>query len=259
MALVRQLREDGILFVGTCRANRLQGADKKPKPLNMLKADERGSKSICTPADIKVTRWLDNSLGHVVSSYAERQPEGTTKGYNRKERKVMDVTRPYSVELYNQHMGGVDLVDSFIARYRNYVRNKRGYLRIFFHLLNAAVVNAWILWRWDEAVKLSIQWTNLSSEVALLRRSYFAVKQHRARSDEDGHTTIRRQPPIKKRVFNHVPLEKRLDGGYHFPKKSEQKNASRCRTLACRSKTRHLCGRCNGPLCPVCFQSFHST
>ncbi|KAL3225718.1 hypothetical protein MRX96_025643 [Rhipicephalus microplus] len=50
-----------------------------------------------------------------------------------------------------------------------------------------------------------------------------------------------------------------LDGGRHFPKKSEQKYASRCRSLACRSKTRYLCGRCNVPLCRECFQSFHGT
>ncbi|KAH6945648.1 hypothetical protein HPB50_009397 [Hyalomma asiaticum] len=78
--------------------------------------------------------------------------------------------------------------------------------------------------------------------------------KRRGRPSNDSPTA-----PIKKRVFNHVSLEKRLDGGRHFPKKSEQKYASRCRSLACRSKTRYLCGRCNVPLCPECFQSFHST
>ncbi|KAH8036665.1 hypothetical protein HPB51_003917 [Rhipicephalus microplus] len=33
---------------------------------------------------------------------------------------------------------------------------------------------------------------------------------------------------MKKRVFNHVSLEKRLDCGRHFQKKSEQKYASGC-------------------------------
>ncbi|KAH9375380.1 hypothetical protein HPB48_007837 [Haemaphysalis longicornis] len=97
MALVRKLREDGIWFVGTCHANRLQGVDKKLKPLQELKAGGRGSTSICTSVDyITVTRWLDNSLVHVVSSYAGRQLEGITKRYNKK-RKALDVTRPYSV------------------------------------------------------------------------------------------------------------------------------------------------------------------
>ncbi|KAL3246335.1 hypothetical protein MRX96_057716 [Rhipicephalus microplus] len=53
-------------------------------------------------------------------------------------------------------------------------------------------------------------------------------------------------------------IEKRFDRGRHFPKKSEQKYASRCQSLDGRSKTRYLCDRCNMPLCPQCLQSFHS-
>ncbi|KAM7310521.1 piggyBac transposable element-derived protein 3 [Ixodes scapularis] len=150
LPLIRKLKEDGILYVGTCRANRLQGADSKLEPLKDLKRKGRGSTSLCTSSDnVTVTRWLDNSLVHVVSSYAGRHPVGTTQRYNRKDKQVIDVERPYSVEIYNKHMGGVDLMDSVVALYRNDVRHKRGYLRIFYHLLNVTVVNAWFVWRWD--------------------------------------------------------------------------------------------------------------
>ncbi|KAL1437290.1 hypothetical protein MTO96_001357 [Rhipicephalus appendiculatus] len=40
-------------------------------------------------------------------------------------------------------------MDSSIARRRYDILNKRGDLRIFFHLINAAVVNAWIVWRFN--------------------------------------------------------------------------------------------------------------
>ncbi|XP_050025155.1 piggyBac transposable element-derived protein 3-like [Dermacentor andersoni] len=235
MALVRKLSEDGIWFLGTCRANRLQGADKKLKPLKELKADGRGSTSICTSVDnITVTRWLDNSLVHVVSSYAGRQPEGTTKRYNRKESKVMDVTRPYSVEVYNKHMGGVDLMDSLIARYRNDVRNKKGYLRMFFHLLNAAVVNARIVWWWDKGVEHYMDQLEFRSRVA----KALIYSQRSSTEFEATRPAMQRFfASAYKRVLHHVSLEKRLDGGRHFLKKSDQKYASRCRSLACRSKT----------------------
>ncbi|KAL3247116.1 hypothetical protein MRX96_057230 [Rhipicephalus microplus] len=68
----------------------------------------------------------------------------------------------------------------------------------------------------------SIQWTNLSSEVALPRRSHFVVKQHRARSDEDDHRTIRRQPPIKKSVQSCAP-EKEARWRALFPKEERTK------------------------------------
>ncbi|KAL3200027.1 hypothetical protein MRX96_043646 [Rhipicephalus microplus] len=159
--LVRKLREDGILFVSTCRANHVQGVDKKLKPLKELKADGRH-----LSRQHHSDKVAGNLLVHVVSSYAGRQPEGTTKRYNRKERKVMDVTRAYSVEFFNKHMRGVDLVDSLIAKYRNDVRKKRGYLRIFFHLLNAAVVNAWIVWRWDKGGEHPMHQLEFRSRVA---------------------------------------------------------------------------------------------
>lgn len=57
------------------------------------------------------------------------------------------------MEVYKKHMGGVDLMDAMLARYRNDVRNKRGCSRIFYYLLNVTVVNAWILWRLDKVRK----------------------------------------------------------------------------------------------------------
>lgn len=221
MALVRKLRDDGILFVGTCRANRLQGADKKPKPLKELKADGRGSTSICTSGDnITVTRWLDNSLVHVVSSYAGRQPEGTTRRYNRKERKVIDVTRPYSVEVYNKHMGGVDLMDSLIARYRNDVRNKRGYLRMFFHLLNAAVVNAWIVWRWDKGAEHYMDQLEFRSRVAkaLIFRGEAAQSSKRRGRPSDSSPAL-----IKKKSAPPCAPGKEIPRRAPFPQKDRAK------------------------------------
>lgn len=52
---------------------------------------------------------------HVVSSCAGREPEGMAKRYNRKERCIVELLRPFSMQVYNKHMGGVDLMDS-VAR-----------------------------------------------------------------------------------------------------------------------------------------------
>jgi len=59
------------------------------------------------------------------------------------------VKRPNIVKIYNQHMGGVDLVDSLIALYRIKIRSKKWYHRIMFHLLDLTVVNAWLLYKRD--------------------------------------------------------------------------------------------------------------
>ena len=52
----------------------------------------------------------------------------------------------FRIYFYNQHIGGVDLLDSLLARYRNNIESKKWYHRRFLHLLDMVIVNAWILW-----------------------------------------------------------------------------------------------------------------
>ena len=42
-------------------------------------------------------------------------------------------------------MGGVDLMDSFLGRYRIRVKSRKWYLRLFYHLLDLTVINSWVL------------------------------------------------------------------------------------------------------------------
>jgi len=44
-------------------------------------------------------------------------------------------------------MGGVDLMDSMIGRYRIIMRSKKWYIKIFYHLVDMSMVNAWILFK----------------------------------------------------------------------------------------------------------------
>ena len=44
-------------------------------------------------------------------------------------------------------MGGVDLADMLIALYRIPCKTKKWYQKIFWHLIDIAKVNAWLLYR----------------------------------------------------------------------------------------------------------------
>lgn len=44
-------------------------------------------------------------------------------------------------------MGGVDLLDAFVAQYRMQLQSKRWYLYLFWHSVTVAVINAWLLYR----------------------------------------------------------------------------------------------------------------
>jgi hypothetical protein len=44
-------------------------------------------------------------------------------------------------------MGGVDLMDSLIGRYRIIMRSKKWYIKIFYHFLDMTVVNSWLMYK----------------------------------------------------------------------------------------------------------------
>jgi len=51
------------------------------------------------------------------------------------------------IKQYNKHMGGVDLLDSLIGRYKIKMKSRKWYMRLFYHLLGITVINAWLLYR----------------------------------------------------------------------------------------------------------------
>lgn len=69
------------------------------------------------------------------------------KRFSKKQKRVIEVPRPKSVEIYNKYMGGVDLLDAMLGFYRIKIKSKKWYHRIFFHLVDMTCVNSWLLWR----------------------------------------------------------------------------------------------------------------
>lgn len=134
--LLRKLRSFNIYVLGILRINRVHGIDNNLVSEKLL---ERGSSSIATSDDnITVVRWKDTKLVHTISTYAGAIPEDTTKRYDRKDKKRTEVSRPFSIQEYNKFMGGVDLMDRMIAHYPHGFKNKKWYLRVFFHFLNVS-------------------------------------------------------------------------------------------------------------------------
>lgn len=61
----------------------------------------------------------------------------------------VDVKRPAVINAYNRSMGGVNKVDFLISLYRTTIRSRKWTLRMTFHFMNLAVVNAWLEYRRD--------------------------------------------------------------------------------------------------------------
>ena len=62
------------------------------------------------------------------------------------------IPSPPIVKAYNYRMGGVDKHDRLVGQHSILLTSKRGYLKIFLHILDSACVNAYILYKSSENI-----------------------------------------------------------------------------------------------------------
>ena len=79
----------------------------------------------------------------MASNWKAVEPITTTKRYSRGEKKHVINQQPILISDYNKHMGGVDLLDNFVATYRIKVRGKKWWFPVFSNFIDVAKTNAW--------------------------------------------------------------------------------------------------------------------
>ena len=78
-------------------------------------------------------------------------PKSTVQRYVASQKKKVNVQQPNAIHEYNQHMGGVDLMDQNVNTLRVAIRGKKWYSSIITYFLDVAVNNAWQLYREADA------------------------------------------------------------------------------------------------------------
>ena len=144
-----ELYKLGIYAVGTVRSNRLPGLVMKSE--KDLSREGRGAMDHrITEVDgvqICAVKWFDNSVISCLSTLCACHPVDFVQRWSNKEKKHIQVKRPNVIKSYNQHMGGVDLLDMMISLYRINVRANKYYIKIIWHLFDLSLVNAWLVYR----------------------------------------------------------------------------------------------------------------
>lgn len=152
--LLAGLFDKGIQSLGTVRKNRIPNC-KVPDD-KFWKKEPRGKSYELTTTtsgmDLALVSWKDTKVVNLLSNFVGERP---IEPINRRERnscsKQLDC--PAIVREYNKFMGGVDTLDASLGRYKIKLRSKKWYIRIFYHLLDVTICNAWLLYRFEAVIK----------------------------------------------------------------------------------------------------------
>ena len=247
--LYEDLRRLGFGACGTVRVNR-RGMPEEMKA--GLKKGETISKQV--DSSMMALKWMDKRP--VTMPTTIHDDSFVTK--KRRSRAVQDgqedILKPSVVEEYNKYMGGVDKGDQLEAYYGFSHRTLKWWRRLFFHLIEMAIVNAYILYLM----------TPCSGK--RLTHAQFRVELARGLLMESVTPTHDEQPRGPHPDPN--PPSHRLTGR-HFPGKlglNPSGQLSRPDCIVCsrkkgkgRKSTTYECKQCHLPMCVVpCFELYHT-
>lgn len=209
--------------------------------------------------EVSVVARFDNRVVTTMSTYVGTEPVGEAQRYDRKKKNHLTVPCPQSVKIYNLYMGGVDLLDAMLGFYRIKIRSKKWYLRIAFHILDLAAVNAWLLWKRANKEDMPLMEFKLNVAEGLCKAGK-STQRKRGRPNGNVQGLVEE----KKKRGPTAPLPQqdvRLDGLYHFPAVMDKRQ--RCKYPRCAAKSVTQCVKCNVALCLAkernCFMLFHGS
>ncbi|CAI6355121.1 unnamed protein product [Macrosiphum euphorbiae] len=252
------LEKLGKHTVGTFRRNRFPDIALMPEK-EMLKKP-RGTYDEClTVVDgvpITTVSWKDNKIVNVTSTYIGALEPTKVRRYDKKQKKNVDVEIPKIIEVYNKHMGGVDLMDSLIGRYRIIMRSKKWYIKIFYHLLDMTVVNSWLMYKKITGNTMPLAKFREHLSVTLMQSGI----AKRGKGRPSGSFEIQENIKKKRTQTPSAPFnEIRRDCLEHWPNYEQQRRV--CKMPKCKFQSFTKCSKCCVYLCynndRNCFVDFH--
>ena len=114
-----------------------------------LKKEGRGSYDYHTDMGfgLVITKWFNSKCVHMCSTYVSPTETTEVNRWDQSANKYINFQCPEVVRENNKTMGGVDLSDMLISLYRTQVKPKRWYIKVLFHCVDIAKVNAWLLYK----------------------------------------------------------------------------------------------------------------
>ncbi|CAH2096797.1 unnamed protein product [Euphydryas editha] len=247
--LLHYLTNEGIYCLGTVQRNRLGKSCKLPEKREIMKCNvPRGT-------------YHENVASHEGHMLERQQTSTITFHAN------VQVQCPRVIKDYNAHMGGVDLMDSFIGRYRIRIKSRKWTTRLFYHLLDMTVINAWVLYKKVNTMKGKLQKN-------IMKLADFRTELTDTLCRYQSHSQNKRgRPSTNSRQDTTVPSKRPRTGVQVLPstdvccdcighEKIFMDFRNKCKFNNCRKLTSWFCKKCKVSLCDnknnQCFALFHA-
>ena len=140
-SLFQNLRRLGFGACGTVRTNR-HGVPEEIKA--KLQKGEIVSKMIDN--NVLALKWMDKHPMAMLTTVHDNSVVTKQRQTRAVQGGVEKVHKPLVVEHYNEFMGGVDTGDQLLSYYGFSHRTLKWWRRAFFHLIEVAIVNAYIMY-----------------------------------------------------------------------------------------------------------------
>ncbi|XP_029299578.1 piggyBac transposable element-derived protein 4-like [Cottoperca gobio] len=243
-ALFKDLLQKKIWACGTIHSNRIGFPKTKENSLNSK--SPRGTIYWLRQDSLVFVQWRDTRDVHMCSALHTAHSEDTvirrTKGRDG-QWTVKHVSVPPSVKDYNRSMGGVDLSDALIGYYTVLHKTQRWYKTFFFHFMDIAIVNAFLL---HKAIDIG------KGNKPLSQRAFRETLAQQL-AKVGSSSTARPVPPpsTSSPEAHHKPVYISGDS-----------TSGRLKCKHCHAKTPLKCSSCNVALCLVsgrdCYNAWHS-
>ena len=141
--LMASLLNDGILACGTVRKDRKDLPKIQEVEKNMSPGDSEFRTSY---KGVQWLKWIDKKPVHFLSNFHD---PSVISHVNRRQKdgSLREVTCPQMAKDYNSHMGCVDKADMLKSYYEISRKSKKWWHRIFWHFVDATLVNSFIIYR----------------------------------------------------------------------------------------------------------------
>lgn len=240
--------------------------DRKDNPKDVIrKVLKKGEHVWTRKGKVYVSAWKDKRIVTMITTQHHPRMVTTRNRFGKQ------ITKPKEVEMYNKYMSGIDLSDQMLAYYSTPKKTVRWYKKVFFHIFDMGIWNAYYIFRKhcneketmlgfrEHIIRYLLGFDNLTCSNIISSR-----KPTNPRTSNNSGMTL----PNSNQGSSQEGASSQLLNT-HWPEpipKTENckrnKAFLKCRLCAKNKIKKETSYRCKGctskpPLCPGCFEQWH--